>query len=148
VDIGAGTGYFAVRLAKSNPGIQVYGADISKSMVEYLRERAKKENLANVEAVEAGAESPNLPKPVDAVLMVNTYHHIGSRPVYFRNLGKSLKPGGRIAIIDFRPESKMGPPKEFHFTADQIRGELKEAGFRQVAEHGFLPEQQFLIFAR
>jgi len=71
-DIGAGTGYFSVRLAKSEAAPKVYAADIEPSMVSYLRERAAKEGLPNVIAVQAAADQPNLPEPVDLVLIVDT----------------------------------------------------------------------------
>jgi cyclopropane fatty-acyl-phospholipid synthase-like methyltransferase len=147
-DIGAGTGYFSMRLAKSNPVVHVYAADIEPSMVDYLKARATKEGLANVTAVQAGPDAANLPSPVDVILIVDTYHHIGNRVTYFRKLANSLKPGGRLAIVDFKPEATMGPPKEFRFKANQIRAELKAAGFRQLEHHDFLPQQQFLIFSR
>ena len=147
-DIGAGTGYFSVRLAKANPGLKVYGVDIESSMVNYLRSRATKEGLPNITSVLAQADSANLPTAIDLALIVDTYHHIPNRVDYFRKLSASLKVGGRVAIVDFKPESTMGPPKEFHFTAEKIREELRQAGFRQIEKLDFLPEQQFLIFSK
>lgn len=147
-DIGAGTGYFSVRLAKSNTGNRVYGVDIEVSMVDYLRSRANREGLSNFTAIQARQDSANLPDPVDLALFVDTFHHIPSRPAYFRELSASLKPGGRVAIIDFKPEATMGPPKEFRFTAEKIREELAQAGFRQVEQFDFLPQQHFLIFSK
>ncbi|MGD1098485.1 MAG: class I SAM-dependent methyltransferase, partial [Bryobacteraceae bacterium] len=146
-DIGAGTGYFTVRLAKSDAKPKVYAVDIEPSMVNYLKDRAAKEGLNNVVAVQAAAETPNLPEPVDVVLLVDTFHHIGGREVYFRNLAKSLKPGGKVAIIDFRPGVPDGPPKEFHFTPEQVKSEMSKAGYKLTAQPDFLPRQQFLIFA-
>lgn len=145
-DIGAGTGYFSVRLAKSLPVPKVYGADIEPSMVAYLRERAAKEGLKNVIAVQAAADTPNLPEPVDVVLIVDTYHHIGDRETYFQKLARSLKAGGRVAIIDFKPDSPEGPPKEFRFPVDKFKTEMSKAGYRLVAQYDFLPRQNFLIF--
>ena len=145
-DIGSGTGYFSVRLAKSAAAPKVYGADIEPEMVKYLRERAAKEGLTNVVAVQAAADSPNLPEPVDVVLIVDTYHHIGDREAYFRKLAKSLKPGGRVAIIDFKPDSPEGPPKEFRFSPDKFKSEMSKAGYRLASKYDFLPRQQFLIF--
>jgi len=145
-DIGSGTGYFAVRLAKSATAPKVFGADIEPNMVQYLKDRAAKEGLANVASVLASATSPNLPEPVDVVLIVDTYHHIGDRVAYFRDLQKSLKPGGRVAIIDFAPESPEGPPKEFRFTQQKFQAEMKQAGYRLAAKFDFLPRQNFLIF--
>ena len=111
-----------------------------------LKDRAAKEKLDNVTPVLAGANSPNLPEPVDVVLVVDTYHHIGSRETYFRDLRKSLKPGGRVAIIDFKPDSPEGPPKEFRFPIERFRSEMEKAGFTLAAQQTFLPRQVFLIF--
>lgn len=145
-DIGAGTGYFSVRLAKSETAPKVYAADIEPSMVRYLRERATKEGLTNVTAVQAAFDQPNLPEPVDLILIVDTYHHIGDREAYFRRLAKSIKPGGRVVIIDFKPDSPEGPPKEFRFPLEQFKAEMGKAGYTLAVQHHFLPRQQFLIF--
>ena len=147
-DIGSGSGYFSVRLAKSNAKVQVYGADIEPAMVDYLRRRAATEGLTNITAIQAAADSPKLPAPVDVVMIVDTFHHIPKRVEYFRNLSASLKKGGRVAIIDFKPEATMGPPKEFRFTSEKIAAELKAAGFKQIEKHDFLPQQHFLIFKK
>jgi ubiquinone/menaquinone biosynthesis C-methylase UbiE len=147
-DIGAGTGYFSVRLAKSAAAPKVYAVDIEPSMVAYLRERAAKESLNNITAVQATPDSPKLPEPVDLVLIVDTYHHIGDRETYFRRLAKSLKPGGRVAIIDFKPDSPEGPPKEFRFPPERFKAEMEKAGYRLSDHFDFLPRQQFLIFER
>jgi ubiquinone/menaquinone biosynthesis C-methylase UbiE len=145
-DIGAGTGYFSVRLAKSKALPKVYAADIEPEMVSYLQERAAKEGLTNVIAVQAAADQPNLPEPVDLILIVDTYHHIGDREAYFRRLAKSIKPGGWVVIIDFKPDSPEGPPKEFRFPLEQFKSEMGKAGYKLAARHTFLPRQQFLIF--
>jgi ubiquinone/menaquinone biosynthesis C-methylase UbiE len=145
-DIGAGTGYFAVRLAKSTAAPQVYAVDIEESMVKYVRERAAKEGLTNIVAVQASADRPNLPASVDAVLIVNTYHHIGNRVAYFSELRKLMRPSARLAIVDFKKGAPDGPPEQFRFSAEQITAELAKAGFTLQAQPGFLPRQLFLIF--
>lgn len=144
-DIGAGTGYFTSRLAKV-PGVSVVAADIEPAMIEYLKKRATSEKASNVTAVLAGANGPNLPAPVDVVLVVDTYHHLPDRPAYFRELRKSLKLGGRIAIVDFRKEAPDGPPVHFRFTPQQIEAEMKQAGYQLDSSRDFLPRQHFLIF--
>lgn len=146
-DIGAGTGYFSVRLAKSATAPKVFASDIEPNMVKYLQHRAMKEGLKNVTAVVAKAESPNLPEPVDAILIVDTYHHIPNRVAYFSALKTSLKSGGRLAIIDFKKGSPEGPPEQFKFTPEQISGELSKAGYRLQTQHDFLPRQMYLIYA-
>ena len=145
-DIGAGTGYFSVRLAKAVPSGTVYAVDIEAAMLDHIRKRATSEHLANVMTVQAAPDSPKLPKPVNAILIVDTYHHIPSRVAYFRALKSSLLPGGRIAIVDFKKDSPEGPPPEFRFTPDQIVGEMQQAGFTLDMRHDFLPRQLFLVF--
>ncbi|MBI4889774.1 MAG: class I SAM-dependent methyltransferase [Acidobacteria bacterium] len=145
-DIGAGTGYFSIRLARSKAAPAVFAVDIEPSMLDYIQKRAEQEGLRNVRTVEGGERSPNLPEPVDCVLMVNTYHHIADRPGYFRNVGKLLKPGGRVAIIDYRKGGTMGPAREHRFTAEEITAEMAKAGYTLAARPGFLPNQEFLIY--
>lgn len=145
-DIGSGTGYFAVRLAHRVPNGRVYGVDAEPDMVRYLAERAKREGLANLTAVAAKPNDPGIPSAVDLVILVDTYHHVPDRERYFRNLQKSLKPGGRLAIIDFTLDSPMGPPRRARVAADTVKKELARAGYALAEEHGFLPNQYFLVF--
>ena len=147
-DVGAGTGYFAVRLARAPEAPTVYAADVSEAMVAHLKARAAKEGLANVVPVLAAPDSPKLPAAVDLVLVVDTYHHIGERVAYFRKLKKAMSPDARLAIIDFRKDSPEGPPVEFRFEAEQITRELGDAGFRLETRHDFLPRQHFLVYRR
>jgi len=144
-DIGAGTGYFAVRLARAVPDGRVFAVDIEASMVEYVTERAKREGLANIEGVLASPEDPKIPEPVDLIFIVDTYHHLADRIAYFRRLTSTLKPAGRIAIIDFTPESTMGPIEKV--APAKVIGELSEAGYVLMEQPAILPEQYFLIFA-
>ncbi len=145
-DIGSGTGYFSVRLAHMVPKGRVYGVDIEPDMVEYLAERAKRDGLENLIAVTGAPGNPFLPEKVDLILMVDTFHHIEDRDRYFRTLHDSLKPDGRIAIIDFRMDSPEGPPKSARCTPDDVKAELNRAGYTVVREYVFLPNQYFLIF--
>ena len=146
-DIGSGTGYFAVRLARAVPRGHVYGADVEPDMVTYLAERGRREGLVNLTSVAATAPDPRLPRPVDLALVVNTYHHIAERPSYFDRLRRSLRPAGRVAIIDFRPDAPAGPPPAARIPAAFVKDEMGRAGYGLVAEHTFLPYQYFLIFA-
>jgi predicted methyltransferase len=147
-DIGAGTGYFTMRLAKAAPRGVVYAVDVEAAMLEHIRKRASAAGLTNVSPVQASGSSPNLPKPVDLVLIVDTYHHLPNRPTYFRDLSKSLTAGGRVAIVDFRKDSPEGPPRDFRFDAEQIIDEMKQAGYQLDRRHDFLPRQHFLVFRR
>lgn len=145
-DIGAGTGYFAVRFARAVPKGRVYGVDTEPDMVRYLAERAKREGVGNLTAVAAKPNDPGIPAAVDLAILVDTYHHVPDRERYFRNLQKSLKPKGRLAIIDFTLDSPVGPPKRARIPADKVKQELARAGYKLVQEHAFLPNQYFLEF--
>jgi SAM-dependent methyltransferase len=146
-DIGAGTGYFAVRLARAVPKGRVFAVDAEPEMVRYLGERAKREGLANLVPVQAGPDDPKLPAPVDVVLLVNTYHHIPARVEYFRRLRASLKQEGRVAIVDYRPDAPMGPPRAARVPSSAVTEELLRAGYVLVGSHSVLPHQYFLVFA-
>jgi len=145
-DIGSGTGYFAVRLARSLPGGHVFGADLEPNMVRYLNERAAREKLLNLSSHVAAANDPKIPAPVDLALVVNTYHHIGQRQGYFSRLKKSLKPQGRVAIVDFKPDSPVGPPQRHRIAANAVTEEMARAGYALEASPDFLPYQYLLIF--
>lgn len=145
-DIGSGTGYFAVRFARMTPQGKVYGVDTEPDMVKFLADRARREGLGNVIAVTGAPGDPRLPERADLIILVDVYHHVADRERYFRQLQQSLKPGGRIAIIDFRMDSPEGPPKSARIAPDRVKAELKRAGYALSREHTFLPNQYFLIF--
>jgi ubiquinone/menaquinone biosynthesis C-methylase UbiE len=146
-DVGAGTGYFAVRLANMLPQGKVYAVDLEPDMVRYLGERARKEGLSNLQAVQGEPADARLPEKVDLILLVDVYHHIEERTAYFRRLAASLAPGGRIAVIDFKLDAPAGPPRAARIAPGRVTDELARAGLRLVEEHGFLPHQYFLVFA-
>ncbi len=145
-DIGSGTGYFAARFARMVPKGRVYGVDTEPAMVKYLAERANREGLHNIIAVAGTPDDPRLPEKADLIILVDVYHHVGQRERYFRMLRESLRPGGRVAIIDFLLDSPYGPPKSARVAPERVKAELKGAGYALVQEHAFLPNQYFLIF--
>lgn len=145
-DVGSGTGYFSVRFAHMVPKGRVYGVDTEPDMVKYLAERAKREGLANITSIAGAPDDPRLPEKADLIVFVDVFHHLGDRERYFQKLRDSLKPGGRIAIIDFRMDSPDGPPKSARIAPERVKAELKSAGYALAQEHAFLPNQYFLIF--
>ncbi|MCC7485090.1 MAG: class I SAM-dependent methyltransferase [Burkholderiales bacterium] len=145
-DIGSGTGYFAVRFANMTPKGRVYGVDTEPDMVKFLRERARREGLKNLTAIAGAPDDPRLPEKADLVVFVDVYHHVENRERYFARLRESLKPGGRLAVIDFRMDSPTGPPRSARMAPAQVKAELKRAGYALSEEHDFLPNQYFLVF--
>jgi SAM-dependent methyltransferase len=145
-DIGAGTGYFTVRIARMTPGGRVYAVDIEPDMIQHLAVRARLENLQNVTPLLGEPNDPMLRDPVDLALLVDTYHHIGDREAYFRRLKGHLKRTGEVAIIDFTADSPIGPPPGERLAAGDVKKEMARAGYSLAAEHTFLPNQYFLVF--
>jgi cyclopropane fatty-acyl-phospholipid synthase-like methyltransferase len=145
-DIGSGTGYFAVRFAHMVPKGRVYGLDTEPDMVKYLADRAKREGLGNLRSLKIAPGEPKLPEKADLVVLVDVFHHIERRERYFEKLRASLKSGGRVAIIDFRMDSPEGPPQAARVAPEQVKAEMKKAGYVLDREHGFLPNQYFLVF--
>ena len=147
-EIGSATGYFSVRLAPRVPEGRVWGVDIEPKMVRYLNARARREGLENLFSVLGTPADPLIPEPVDRILVVNTYHHIESRPAYFRQLRSDLREGGRIAIVDFKMgELPVGPPESMRIPGPQVDAEMQEAGYRLLlAEEERLPYQWIRVY--
>ncbi len=145
-DIGAATGYFPVRIAPRVPEGVVYGVDIEPTLVNYLNVRAHRAGLTNLVGLVCEPQDPRIPEPVDVVLVCNTYHHIDMRVDYFERLRGSLRPGGRLMIVDFRKgEFPVGPSDEHKLPATQVIDELGRAGYR-IADQFELQYQYVLVF--
>ncbi len=148
VDIGAGTGYFTRRFARAvAPSGQAIGLDIEPGMVAYMKADAAKLKLPNYHARVVSADSPELPPDcADLVFFCDVLHHIGNRDSYLQKLKPALKPGGRVAVIDFKRSSPIGPPAGMRISREQMIDQFKQAGYRLVGERDFLPYQYFLEF--
>ncbi|MFV8750856.1 class I SAM-dependent methyltransferase [Nannocystaceae bacterium ST9] len=151
-DLGAGTGYFAIRLAKVASAGKVFAVDIEPSMVAWLGQRAHDEQLANLIAIQGGADDPGLPESVDLAFMCDVFHHLADPSAYFARVGERLRPGGRVVIVDFRPDNPddaPGPPAAMRTSAAQVEAAMVEAGFRLIApDAGLLQWQYVLVFER
>ena len=148
-DVGAGTGYFTVRLARAVPDGQVIATDIEPDMVRYLGERARREHLANVRPVLAAEGDPKLaPASVDRILVVDTWHHIADRARYTAGLAAALRPGGQLAIVDFTASSSHGPPKQHRLSPESVIAELRAAGLDAGLSPVHLPEQYIVVGVR
>jgi ubiquinone/menaquinone biosynthesis C-methylase UbiE len=147
-DLGSGGGYFTFRLAEAvGPAGKVYAVDIDPDMVDLIAKRAKQETAANIDPILAKPDDPLLPKAeVDLIFTSNTYHHIDNRIAYFSNLRKHLRPGGRIAIIDFDRRSWLMGLFRHYTPSEFIKPEMEQAGYSLQEELNFLDRQSFLIF--
>ena len=149
-DIGAGTGYFAFRIAERVPEGGVYAVDIQPEMLDIIDARAESEGFENVVAVQGDIDDPNLPdESVDVALIVDAYHEFSHPREMMEALVRALVPGGRVVLIEYRGEDPAIPIKPLHkMTEAQVRRELEAVGLRWRSTGEFLPSQHFLVFEK
>lgn len=143
-DIGAGSGWFTTRAAKRTKGT-VYAVEINQDYINYINDRAKKENLPNIKTVLGKEDDPLLPeKSIDAVLILKTYHEIGAPIRLMKNLKKSLRKGALVGIID-----RSGKGDDHGIDSQQVVKEMEQAGFVLNETHDFVKSEgieYFLVF--
>jgi ubiquinone/menaquinone biosynthesis C-methylase UbiE len=148
-DIGAGAGYFSWRLAERvGPAGKVYANDIQPEMLALLRKNIEARHLTNVEAVLGTDVDPKLPAGVmDLVLMVDVYHELAEPEKMLRKMRESLKPGGRLVLLEYRKEDPNVPIRPEHkMSVAEARAEVEPEGFRFEKTLETLPRQHILIF--
>ena len=149
-EIGAGTGYFSIRLAEQVKNGQVVCFEQAPKMAEYLEKRVKELGLDNVEVRTDGSDGIlTLDKQADLIFSVDVYHHIQDRVRFFTQAAEKLSPEGKIVIIDRTEEKMEGQPTGHRIPVDTVKEEMKQAGFEFVEEQDFLlPVQYYLSFKR
>lgn len=150
-DIGAGTGYYTELLARAvGPSGRVYATDIQPEMIRLLEQRTRKKRLANVQAVLSTETDPRLPPAsLDLALLVDVYHEFAHPQQMLRRLRESLKPGGRLVLIEFRKEDPSVPIREEHkMSIAEARAEVEPEGFIFDRVLHDLPWQHILIFRK
>jgi SAM-dependent methyltransferase len=150
-DIGAGGGWFTIRLARRvGAGGLVFAEDIQPQMLEATMRRVAREGLGNVRRVLGAPDDPRLPPgSCDAVLLLDTYHELDNPGAMLRSIAKALKPQGRIGVVDFKRDGLgPGPALEERVDPEQIVRDAEAAGLRLVSRETFLPYQFMLVFSR
>ena len=147
-DLGAGGGWFTIRLAnRVGPNGRVYAQDIQPEMIGAIDRRVQREGLKNVETVLGTAVDPSLTRPVDVVLIVETYYEMDDPRTLLRNVRNSLKPGGRVGIVEFKKDGfGPGPPLNERVDPETIIRDAESAGLRLEARGDFLRYQYLLKF--
>jgi predicted methyltransferase len=150
-DVGAGSGWFTIRLARRvGPNGLVYAQDVQDLMLSAITRRVQREGLRNVRPVLGRDSDPRLPQGAfDAILIVDAYYEIVDRVTMLANLAGALKPQGRIGIVDFKLEGGgPGPSRDERVSPDVVIQDAKKAGLRLLKQEASLPYQYFLIFTR
>jgi predicted methyltransferase len=151
-DIGAGNGYFSRRLAKAVPEGKVLAVEVDGNLRRHIESQRATWGTPNIEARLAVYEHPLLPEAsVDGVFISNTYSYLQDRVAYLRKVATALRPGGFLAIVDFREDAQCKgiascPEKGARVAGDTVKSEAASAGFHLLREESFLPHQYLLIF--
>jgi ubiquinone/menaquinone biosynthesis C-methylase UbiE len=150
-DIGAGSGWFTIRLARRvGPQGLVYAEDVQPEMINAITRRVQREGLNNVRPVLGQNSDPRLRAgSFDAILVVDAYHEVEDRVTMLANLARALKPQGRIGVVDFKLDGTgPGPSIEERVSPDVVVKDAAKAGLRLVRQEPFLQYQYFLIFGK
>ncbi len=150
-DVGAGTGYMSLKLAKRvGPTGKVYAEDVQPEMLRQVRANAAKANAANVVTVQGSFTDPMLPKgQMDLVLLVDVYHEFSEPQKMLRGIRASLKPDGRLVLLEYRKEDPKIPIREEHkMTVAEVKTELEAEGFKMSRVIETLPRQHILILTK
>ena len=144
-DIGAGSGWFSTRAAKRTVTGTVFAVEINREYIEYIKKRAKKENLPNIKTILGMPSDPQLAaNSVDSVMILKTYHEIAEPIALMKNVKKSLKNGGLVGIID-----RNGSGDNHGLDMEKVVGEMKLAGFVLKDSYDFVKPDgmdYFLVF--
>jgi protein-L-isoaspartate O-methyltransferase len=149
-DIGAGSGYHAVRMAKMVGDGIIYAVDVEPKMIDYLNKKIKDEGYKNIKTILGKEQSVELPAAsIDIMIMVDVYHELSFPYEMARSMLDALKPGGKLFLIEYRAEDSTVPIKQVHkMTQKQAVKELKAAGFSFVKNMGNLPWQHCMVFTK
>jgi len=150
-DIGAGTGVFSLPFGSAvKPGGKVYAVDIEKGLIDHIDEKATEVGMTNyVQGVLGEFDDPNLPDNVDLAFINDVLHHIEHRELYLKNLAGYLKPGGRIAVIDFKPEGggHRNQP-ELQTKLEDVTKWMAAAGLKPLETVNLFEDKWFVIFGK
>jgi ubiquinone/menaquinone biosynthesis C-methylase UbiE len=149
-DLGAGSGWFTIRLSnRVGPNGLVFAEDIQRPMIQAIKVRVDRLGLKNVRTVRGTANDPHLPDPVDAILIVDAYHEMDQPVALLSNVARSLKPPGRIGIVDFTKNgSGPGPAMEERVDPEAVIRDAQAAGLVLRSRETFLKYQYMLVFEK
>jgi ubiquinone/menaquinone biosynthesis C-methylase UbiE len=146
-DIGAGTGYMVAHLSKAvGEKGTVIAIDIEAAMIEYLTNRHEQFGPATIVPRKASARDPDLQsESIDAVLTLNTWHHMSEREAYAKKVYAGLKRGGRFAVIEATVDAESGPPQEMRIEPSRVMQELAVGGFRVELVGESMPQHYMVV---
>ena len=149
-DLGAGSGYFTFRLARALPRGTVIAGDMEPEMIRHLHHRTTTEGVTNVQVALLNGDDPAVPPTADLVFVCDVLHHVPDRPAWLAKVAVAMKPGARLALLEFKEGNlPEGPPESIKIPQRQIVELVEKTGLMLAAERpDLLPYQTFLVFAK
>jgi ubiquinone/menaquinone biosynthesis C-methylase UbiE len=150
-DIGAGTGVFSLEFSRSiKPGGKVYAVEVDEKLIEHITSSATEQGIVNLEGVYGDYDDPSLPAEIDFAFLNDVLHHIAHRDVYLKNLAGYLKPGGRVAVIDFKPgQGDHANDPALQVGLEQTTAWMTAAGLKPLETiHDLFPDRWFVIYGK
>lgn len=146
-DLGAGTGVFTRPFAQALDGDGiVYAVDVNSELLEHIESSAQEQGIGNIRTVLAANDDPRIPEPVDLIFICDTLHHISDRDAYVATLRRYLKPGGRVAVIDFRVGESPHMTRSMKYSLEELDNWMEHAGYAPGGRHGFLGDNFFVVY--
>jgi ubiquinone/menaquinone biosynthesis C-methylase UbiE len=147
-DIGSGSGLFTRPIATAaGPKGLAYAVDIDPGLLKVVERSAQDAKIENIRTVLAATDDPRLPEPVDLAFICDALHHIGNQGPYMKTLNKYVKPGGRVAVIDFSERWPAGH-ESMRFTSQQLDAWMKDAGFSRETSYDWLDNSFFIVYRK
>lgn len=148
-DLGAGSGLFTIPFGRAvGASGKVFAVDIDAGLLAIVAEKGKSSGVSNIQTVVAGTTDPRLPEPVDVIFICDTMHHLPNQAEYVKQFGALLRPGGRVAVIDFATGKWPNGHEAFTITPAQVDAWMTAAGFARSASHDFLATNFFHVYRR
>jgi len=150
-DIGAGTGVFSLEFSRSiKPGGKVYAVEVDEKLIDHITSSATEQGIVNLEGVYGDYDDPSLPVEIDFAFLNDVLHHIAHRDVYLKNLAGYLKPGGRVAVIDFKPgQGDHSRDPALQVSLEQTTAWMTAAGLKPLETiNDLFPDRWFVIYGK
>ena len=149
-DVGAGSGYFALRFASALPRGRVYAIDVDPAMIHHIRHRTIENTIDNVEVILASPEDPKVPKDSEIVFICDVLHHVENKSRWLQKIHGAVKKGARLVLIEYKEgDLPEGPPEWMKMSPQEVTATALGAGFTHVStDNDLLPYQTIFVFEK
>jgi len=149
-DVGAGSGYFALRFASALPRGRVYAIDVDPAMIHHIRHRVRADTIDNVEVILSDPDDPKVPKDSEIVFVCDVLHHVENKSRWLQKIHGEVKKGARLVVIEYKEgDLPQGPPEWMKMSPQEVTSTALGAGFNHVStDNDLLPYQTIFVFEK